>query len=81
MTSEEIFRRRTMSEERIYNLIMLAGIAVLLAGVAWQSWLAVAAGALIAGTGGVFGVVTAAGRNNEEKVNRKESDEEKQRDA
>lgn len=59
-----------MSEKRIYNLTMLAGIA-------WHSWLAVAAGALIAGTGGVFGIVATIGRNNEEKASRKESDEEK----
>jgi hypothetical protein len=46
-----------MNETRIYNNVMLAGIGILLGGVFFHSWVAVAAGAMIGGVGGVFGIV------------------------
>ncbi|MGE0102070.1 MAG: hypothetical protein AB7H86_06845 [Blastocatellales bacterium] len=45
-----------MSEKRVYHYCMLGGIAVLLCGIAFHSWGAVAVGALVAGAGGLFSV-------------------------
>ncbi len=46
-----------MKETRIYNNAMLIGMAILLGGVFFHSWMAVAVGAMIAGVSGVFGIV------------------------
>jgi hypothetical protein len=46
-----------MKESRVYSFAMLAGVVLLLAGIALHSWLSVAAGAMIAGAGGVFGML------------------------
>lgn len=46
-----------MKEARIYNLALLLGMLFLVAGILMHSWMAIAIGALVAGVGGVFGMV------------------------
>lgn len=67
---------RTMKEQRRYNLAMLAGIIVLLVGIPLHSWLAFAGGALLAGVGGLFGMMASVGRSGREESRREEKDPE-----
>lgn len=46
-----------MKEARIYNLALLLGMLLMVAGILMHSWMAIAVGALVAGVGGVFGMV------------------------
>ena len=49
----------TMNEKRIYHYCMISGTVIVLAGIGFHSWKAVAMGALIAGAGGLFSVFVA----------------------
>ena len=51
-----------MKEQQLYHLALLAGLATLLAGIWLHSWLIVACGALIAGAGGLFGMLATVRR-------------------
>ncbi|HZS06920.1 MAG TPA: hypothetical protein VFD58_18945 [Blastocatellia bacterium] len=64
-----------MKEQRLYGLAIPAGVLVLLAGIALHSWLAVAAGALVAGAGGLFGMLSMVGRNDQEERDRDDNDD------
>jgi hypothetical protein len=47
-----------MKETRLYNYALLTGATILLGGVFLHSWMAIAIGALVAGVGGVFGMMS-----------------------
>ena len=64
-----------MREQRRYNLGMLVGIIVLLTGLVRHSWLAFAVGALLAGAGGLFGMLASGGRNGGEVKDKQGRDE------
>lgn len=51
-----------MKESRLYSYALLMGVAILLGGVFLHSWIAIAMGGLIAGVGGVFGMLTTVRR-------------------
>ena len=47
-----------MKESTLYNTALLAGVIVLLLGIVLHTWKLVAFGALIAGVGGWFGMLS-----------------------
>jgi hypothetical protein len=47
-----------MKEATLYNVALLAGVIVLLLGIVLHAWKLVALGALIAGVGGWFGMLS-----------------------
>jgi hypothetical protein len=47
-----------MKEARLYNAALLVGVIVLLLGIVLHTWKLVAFGALIAGVGGWFGMLS-----------------------
>ena len=52
-----------MKESTLYNAALLTGVIVLLLGIALHMWKLVAFGALIAGVGGWFGMLTTLKRH------------------
>lgn len=50
--------QRRMKETTLYSTALLAGIGMLLLGLALHTWKLVALGALIAGIGGWFGMLS-----------------------